>query len=66
VRVGSEDGEILAEALLEAAGGLQMDAHMALLGSPTGADLLAAWSESSAFNNNDRFVRVARLVCLDQ
>ena len=63
IHVLSEDGSLLAEAGFTAGEGFSLDYSVALLSSPAKDHLLLAWSESSAINNDDRRVRVARLVC---
>lgn len=63
VRVLAEDGALAAELILGADDGFELDSSAALLASPAGDQLLVAWSESSAINNDTRRVRVARLAC---
>jgi hypothetical protein len=58
-----EDGSPLGQAAFQAEPGFFLDYSVTLLASPAGDHLLVAWSESSAINNDDRRVVVARLAC---
>lgn len=64
VYVLSDNGELQTQTILVPDPGFEMGSGAALFGEPNGKRLLVAWDEISAVNNDERRVRVERLLCL--